>query len=1467
MAGTMAETGKNKEQTLQNAINGLKAFDEPYNMINNKLSPSKNPNYEDFLTTKGYTFFFPDTENAKAAATDFAKTLKSLGYDAVVIREQNIDGETYSYMLHVGKRAAEQIAKKEAKAPMSPEAKRLADNLAAAGTAKLKESESKEVRDVLKGGKPPSAKERAELEEQVSGAKPEEKKKPAESVAGIVPTAPEKQAKTEQEVAKLQKELEAKLAILRENAAMWGDSGRSKIAQGYRVITAIKDALESDGKAVRGGNDLALSDLFVGTKKKEGEIAHTEKAIKAVQDVYTRAMEITARLGLKNAAAAIGELQTLQIAIGDDVLNYQPSPIKVKTDTGFDVYTLTKKKGREIYALSGTVEVKQPAPEEKAAKPEEKVAAAEQTTRYADLLYAQGLDDSLPINKEARETLVNNLTAGQLDAVMEYARGERDGLSLTIAKEKQGAIVRAITQLCNVNGFSGPQVDLYAPAEKIEITGRAKPIPLSEETLKKLDQWDSGHYLSAEEKQTLASRFSYQDVSKMIDFIDRARLAFSQGREPQEYLSSEQGVLISKDAIADRQIIRALNGLFLYAGGISVAYYESGGYLYSTIPTMYSEPEARVFKFPKKISYTEDKPGAIERWLNFEKGTKENPESDVAPEKLREITNAINSAKGGEIQFGGRMFRETPEDARLWSAYRRKAGIIAGYLNKQGIRAEVVEFSEFDQKKKEDRNGIKIVIAQNAMGVGEIKRKPNQIEATKEPSPAEAAKVDPLRAIQNMPQNIAASSMKNAILSLVKNDKDGSIPCSTQDQATRMRNWLIMNGGIPAEKLEVYATAPWEGAERQITSELGESTKIKDTKWMLRYSPEPVTKYPLNKLEKRGEKEPIHPTDTQAAIITTKRADALKGDLEDAAAAYEKANPGAEVKIAEFSPVGGSRKKDPKPAARENFYNESVYGDAYLGMAAEIQWRLLMDPQKAPAVGGYKRFRDALETDLSTMTDDGKFRHADQFAMMMLREWRGPGRPLAPDDKQAVHDAWGALDKKFANIEEFKKILSPENAIKLEAASNWLADSWVTQYNTKGMKAEDVETLRNSLKEVAWRTMVVVMQLEAGPAHYGIGSGKNRPQTPEDHLKGALLYMQNTEFNVKGEKEPRTTYFVYPEPDGVQYNILSRRVLTAGPNPEHYVTIPSKDPSKVILYGKLRQKNVQLEDGTWIPAYSVEVLKPEERKVVGRDSLGEASFTPEFTGPLPYAKIKIGQKPEKKGREIETRVSIAPRVEADAVVFSAGMEIRWHDIYLRFLSPKEDVFSAMENKPMMLENIVTTSTTPEGEIFILPPRHRQDGKGRELDKDRKYFAGLGGTVFSSAYVDKSGNVYVFLEQGKATPVNARKYYKETADELVKDKIEKVLIGTRDAGSGKVTLSEKYESKYGPHIFGSRLVRQEELVEEGSTKDKDGNTVDYRYRLEKANIGAHKEAVASGIDSDSAFVGTNIPFEARKKVKL
>ncbi|MEM4272019.1 MAG: hypothetical protein QXH30_00335, partial [Candidatus Bilamarchaeaceae archaeon] len=373
--------------------------------------------------------------------------------------------------------------------------------------------------------------------------------------------------------------------------------------------------------------------------------------------------------------------------------------------------------------------------------------------------------------------------------------------------------------------------------------------------------------------------------------------------------------------------------------------------------------------------------------------------------------------------------------------------------------------------------------------------------------------------------------------------------------------------------------------------------------------------------------------------------------------------------------------------------------------------------------------------------------------------------------------------------------------------------------------------------------------------HYGVGPGKERPQTPEDHLAGALLYMGNNEFTAKDG----TTYKTYFEHGGVRYNILSRRVLTAGPNPDHYVTIPSGEPGKVLLYGRLKQKNVQLQDGTWVPAYEVVPLPEPERKIMGRDSLGEASFTPEFSGPLPYAKIKIEEKPRKRIEPIKivTRVPIGARIEGEAVMFAAGMEIQWDKIYLRFLSPKEKVFAAMKGKPVMLE-IVVTSNTKEGETFILPPRHRQDEKGREIDKDRRYSAIPGGTAYASAYVDGEGNVVVFQKKGKNVPENAREYYKATPEELKDEGIEKVIIGTRDKESGRVVLDKKHEKEYAKHIFGSRLVREDELVEEGSVKNETGETVDYRYRLGNADIGAHSNVVATGFGSNKAKIRINLP---------
>jgi hypothetical protein len=168
----------------------------------------------------------------------------------------------------------------------------------------------------------------------------------------------------------------------------------------------------------------------------------------------------------------------------------------------------------------------------------------------------------------------------------------------------------------------------------------------------------------------------------------------------------------------------------------------------------------------------------------------------------------------------------------------------------------------------------------------------------------------------------------------------------------------------------------------------------------------------------------------------------------------------------------------------------------------------------------------------------------------------------------------------------------------------------------------------------------------------------------------------------------------------------------------------------------------------------VEVLPKRERKVMDRDSLGEAAFTPEFTGPLPYAKVKIGEKekpPEEKKITVENRVPIGARVEGEAVMFSAGMEIQWDKIYLRFLSPKEKVFTSMKGKPVMLEEIVVTSETPQKDMFILPPRHRQNAKGQEIDTDRKYSAIPGGTAYASAYLDGNGNVVVFMKEGKTVP--------------------------------------------------------------------------------------------------------------------
>jgi hypothetical protein len=81
------------------------------------------------------------------------------------------------------------------------------------------------------------------------------------------------------------------------------------------------------------------------------------------------------------------------------------------------------------------------------------------------------------------------------------------------------------------------------------------------------------------------------------------------------------------------------------------------------------------------------------------------------------------------------------------------------------------------------------------------------------------------------------------------------------------------------------------------------------------------------------------------------------------------------------------------------------------------------------------------------------------------------------------------------------------------------------------------------------------------------------------------------------------------------------------------------------------------------------------------------------------------------------------------------------------------------------------------------------------------------------------------------------------------------------------LAEQYEKEYSKHIFGSRVVRQNELVEEGSIKNDKGETVDYRYRLEDADIGAHRKVVATGVDGDKANVRTNLPYEMTETVTM
>lgn len=1216
--------------------------------------PSKKVQTDKWLTTEGRSFYLPANDAGKKAGEQFAKELQNLGYAAILLR--GTGSESSNYIIYVGKQAIDVVSNFAVGKPPTDEQRKSLEsflksapsifaicekngydstwavNLASTVQRIVPEaapSEETTVASVPAPVQKPAKKPQDQTYEEILGLgekAPRGTMGVSEAELGLVPAKPKiaarlehpsetlslpvpekKPGKAEQaKIDRLEKQLEEELKTLRENSEPWKATGRSKIAQAYYFLNRVRDQLAKEGNYTsEAGEPVDRDILLFGEGKNEGRIVRNEKAIKEVQDAYAKALEIVEKLHKLGADVGpyLEELESLNIKIGQEVLTYQSTPVKVKAlDGGYNLYAAKKEKGKTAYAFYDVEEPAQPLG----------VAPADRD-RYISMLYTQGLNDSTLAYKQARETLVNNLTSTQLELVLNYAQGKTDSLSLKVDPAKQGAVERAIVFLCNVNGFKGPSFEVLSEKGKIEASGRVSAIQIPEESMKRLKEW-AGPYLSEAEMQAIATRFSYEDISKMIDFIDRARLAFSQGREPMEYLSAEQGVFAPKGGL-DMQTARALNALFLYAGGLSVAFYENAGYIYSTGPTMYTEPEVMKFEFPVKISHKE---GKRERWLRMER----------VPEKEKQIEQAINSGKGGEIQFG-KLFKENPEDARLYAIHKRQAEIVVGYLNAQGIRATLEEF-----QKTGGYFGIKIIIPENAMGIGEVQRKPRKVEVT-EASLLEAgpAKVDPLRAINNLPEDIANSKMKASLLGGVKKGEETAIRCASEEQATRMRNWLIMNGGIPAEKLEIQATQ----ATRQVESAVpGQTTKATKTEWILVYYPEPVTKYSFRELEPRGKKEPVHPTLYQRDLVTKKRGAEMKSELEEQAEAYEKANPEKDVTV-EFSPVGGSRKKDPSPKAAENFHNESVFGDAFLGIAFEFAWRTEQDTPRAPLVGGDRRFRDVLETSMGLATEDGRFRHGEEMAKMMLREWRHPGMPLSGQEEKAASDAYFALEQKYANMEEFAKGLTPENAMKFTAAANWLAERWLSMYDTKGMKAEEVEALRSSLREVAWKSMVVLVTLESSPAHFGVGPGTERPKNPQEHLTGALFYMGMGEIGSKEDPntftaKDGTKYSNYFVVDGVQYNILARRVLTPGPDPGHYVTLPSKDPSKVILYGKLKQRNVQLPDGRWIPAYEVEVLSQKERKVMDRDSLGEGSFTPEYTGPLPYAKIRIGEKPPKGGK-------------------------------------------------------------------------------------------------------------------------------------------------------------------------------------------------------------------------------------------
>ena len=214
-------------------------------------------------------------------------------------------------------------------------------------------------------------------------------------------------------------------------------------------------------------------------------------------------------------------------------------------------------------------------------------------------------------------------------------------------------------------------------------------------------------------------------------------------------------------------------------------------------------------------------------------------------------------------------------------------------------------------------------------------------------------------------------------------------------------------------------------------------------------------------------------------------------------------------------------------------------------------------------------------------------------------------------------------------------------------------------------------------------------------------------------------------------------------------------MLSAGPNPDHFVTIPTKDPNKVILYGRLKQQNVQLEDGTWVPAYKVEVLPLKERKVMDKDSLGETSITPLFTGPLPYAKITLREKPE------ET-VKFRARIEAYEMSYEGehGEAVKWRGKAPKpslavlatattpggaKIAPRPSSYmpeSEFSFNVMRLVERRTITGTKEERYLALTEEAAAKNKGLVATEDARFRAR------SVAELSEDGNIYVYRLGGK-----------------------------------------------------------------------------------------------------------------------